>query len=92
MDLYERLGRLQEKYDNEVEQHINTIAVLRALKQGELTLDQVYVDPAANAWSITPRLSIVVEDPDDDGEADASEGYDRRLNGHDLMEEAQAAN
>lgn len=50
MNIYEQYGRLQEKYDIECEKHIQTIAVLRALKTGQLTLDMVTVNDD-NSWS-----------------------------------------
>ena len=59
MDIYERYGRKTEQLEQEIESHLNTIGVLRAVKSGELPLDRLTVTP--NGWHIDP-----LETPEDE--------------------------
>ncbi len=53
MTIYEQFGRLTETYEAECMEHRKTVGVLRALKQGDLSLDALTVTDD-NKWSIEP--------------------------------------
>lgn len=60
MDIYERYGRQSERLEEQLEAtqrefaaHVSTINVLRHLKNGELSLDQLTVDPTEPSWNLT---------------------------------------
>lgn len=63
MDIYERYGRLQERYEAECEAHVQTVGLLRALTQGALSLDCVSVTDE-NRWTITPQAPRIVIEPE----------------------------
>jgi hypothetical protein len=53
MDIYERFGRLVEDYQNELAEHVKTVGVLRALKAGEISLEQIEIN--GDSWSLTVK-------------------------------------
>lgn len=53
VSIYERFGRLQEKYESEYEQHLQTIDVLGKLKRGEIDLSQIEVTDTS--WIVVPK-------------------------------------
>lgn len=59
MNIYEQYGRLQEAYALECKKHVTTVAVLRALKTGELSLDMVIVNDD-NTWSFDKLAGMPV--------------------------------
>ena len=50
MDIYERYGRKTEQLERAIEKHLQTIGLLKSLKSGELTLDDVEVRD--DGWEI----------------------------------------
>ena len=61
MTIHERYGRLQEQYETECEAHRNTVAVLRGLKSGEISLDSLSVTED-NQWAITTDAETVADE------------------------------
>lgn len=51
MNLYERLGHKQEQLEEVTEAYAKTIGLLQRLKKGELSLEQVVVDPTGT-WQV----------------------------------------
>lgn len=58
MDIYERYGRLMESYQQECENHRQTVDLLKRLKSGEVSLDSLHVTDTR--WTI---LNVTVEEP-----------------------------
>lgn len=61
MNIYETYGRLAEAYEIECEAHRQTVGVLRALKNGELSLDSLAVTND-NKWVIIPVEAVNAPD------------------------------
>lgn len=62
LTIYERFGQLQEKYEQECENHVSTVSVLHRLKRGDISLDQLTLN--GNSWSIEPKQETpVLEHP-----------------------------
>lgn len=55
MNIYERVGRLEEALTNEIQQHMSTIALLRRIKEGDVDVVNVVMDE--RGW----RLAIAKE-------------------------------
>ena len=51
-DIYARYGKKQEQLEQAIEQHQQTLALVRALKTGEVSIDQVEVRD--NGWRLLP--------------------------------------
>lgn len=66
MNVEERFGRAIAALEDERERHVQTIGILRALKRGEITVDQLTVGDD-NSWAVTPvGIRVVIEEPEGD--------------------------
>ncbi len=63
-NIYETYGRLVEAYQTECEAHQQTVGVLRALKNGEITLESLTVTND-NKWAIIPAEALVPKEADE---------------------------
>lgn len=73
MSIQEMYGLLAEQHQQECEKHVQTVGVLRALKNGDLTLDMVTVNDD-NSWGFDTNVgripvSVKIVDPPDDDAA-----------------------
>ena len=55
MNIYEMYGRQAEQHQDAVVKSLNTLELLRDLKAGKFSLDQVVVD--RNGWNVTANPS-----------------------------------
>lgn len=62
MNIYEQHGRLVEQYQQECEKHVQTVNVLRRLKQGEINLESLTVTDD-NKWTILPVPEALEDGP-----------------------------
>lgn len=56
--IYERFGRLQEKYEAEIEAHHATIRLIQRLQSCEIALEQVVIGHNADgtvSWHVMPK-------------------------------------
>ena len=58
-DIYSRYGKKQEQLEVAIEQHQQTLALLRAIKTGEVTIEQV--DVRDNGWRLLEPAAEVPE-------------------------------
>ena len=55
MNIYEMYGRQAEQFQDAVDKFMNTLELLRDLKAGKLSLNQVVVD--RNGWNVSADAS-----------------------------------
>ena len=54
MTIYEMYGRLLEEREQEHLRHLGTLALLRSIKSGDVSLDDVEINDD-NSWRIVPE-------------------------------------
>lgn len=66
MTIYEQCGRLLEKFENELAAHLSTLDMVRRLKAGEVSLDQLTIGKNADGlmtWAIVPAAAPATPAP-----------------------------
>lgn len=56
MDIYERYGRKTEQLEQVIEGHFRTLGLLKALKNGELTLNDIEVTDSG--WEVKNKEPV----------------------------------
>lgn len=77
--IYERYVNLLEEREQEHFRHLATLGLLRSIKSGEISIDDVELDETDNSWRVVPTVPELppyperVPEPDSKPNGDSSE-------------------